>query len=88
MMGIDLATLVGLTGQTSPIEELTNDEFDRLFAVNVRAPYLGRQTTLSMQALKRIALPEDLGDVFTFLASDAARWITGQTINVDGGSRL
>jgi 3-oxoacyl-[acyl-carrier protein] reductase len=48
----------------------------------------GRQATLSMQALKRIATPDDIGDVFGFLASDAARWITGQIIGVDGGSKL
>jgi 3-oxoacyl-[acyl-carrier protein] reductase len=48
----------------------------------------GRQLTLSMQTLKRIATPEDIGGVFAFLASDAARWITGQTIAVDGGSKL
>jgi NAD(P)-dependent dehydrogenase (short-subunit alcohol dehydrogenase family) len=149
-----------------PIEGLTVEDFDRLFAVNVRAPYFlvqqllpvlqdgsnvifvsslgarsavgslaaysatkgavdtlvkhfaaalgprgirvnavapgvvdtemsnfahtdsGRQLTMSMQALKRIATPEDLGGVFAFLASDAARWITGHTIAVDGGSKL
>lgn len=35
----------------------------------------GRQMTLGMQALKRIGRPEDVADVVTFLASDAARWI-------------
>src|SRR6266436_5290612 len=48
----------------------------------------GRQLTMSMQALKRIATPDDIGGVFAFLASDAARWITGHTIAVDGGSKL
>jgi 3-oxoacyl-[acyl-carrier protein] reductase len=48
----------------------------------------GRQLTMSMQALKRVATPDDIGGVFAFLASDAARWITGQTIAVDGGSKL
>jgi NAD(P)-dependent dehydrogenase (short-subunit alcohol dehydrogenase family) len=48
----------------------------------------GRQLTMSMQALKRVATPDDVGGVFAFLASDAARWITGQTIAVDGGSKL
>ena len=48
----------------------------------------GQQYTLAIQALKRIATPEDLGGVFAFLASDDARWITGQTIAVDGGSKL
>jgi len=149
-----------------PIEGLTVQDFDRLFAVNVRAPYFlvqqllpvlgdgsnvifvsslgarsavgtlaaysatkgavdtlvkhfaaalgpsgirvnavapgvvdtemsnfahtesGRKLTMSIQALKRIATPDDIGGVFAFLASDAARWITGHTIAVDGGSKL
>jgi NAD(P)-dependent dehydrogenase (short-subunit alcohol dehydrogenase family) len=41
-----------------------------------------------MQALKRIAQPDDIGDVVAFLASGAARWITGETVRVDGGSKL
>ncbi len=48
----------------------------------------GREATLNMQALKRIGKPEDVADVITFLASDAARWITGASIPVDGGSKL
>jgi len=48
----------------------------------------GREYTLGMQALKRVAQPEDIGKVVAFLASDDARWITGDTVNVDGGSKL
>jgi len=48
----------------------------------------GRETTLGMQALKRIGKPEDVADVVAFLASDEARWITGASIPVDGGSKL
>jgi len=48
----------------------------------------GREVTLGMQALKRIGKPEDVADVVAFLASDAARWITGASIPVDGGSKL
>jgi 3-oxoacyl-[acyl-carrier protein] reductase len=48
----------------------------------------GREVTLGMQALKRIGKPEDIADVVAFLASDAARWITGASIPVDGGSKL
>jgi 3-oxoacyl-[acyl-carrier protein] reductase len=48
----------------------------------------GRDITLEMQALKRIGKPEDVADVVAFLASDAARWITGASIPVDGGSKL
>jgi 3-oxoacyl-[acyl-carrier protein] reductase len=48
----------------------------------------GRDYTLSIQALKRVAQPDDIAPVVAFLASDAARWITGDTIQVDGGSKL
>ena len=48
----------------------------------------GRDFALGMQALKRIAQPDDIGGVVAFLASDEARWITGDTIRVDGGSKL
>src|SRR5271169_69367 len=37
----------------------------------------GRDFTLGIQALKRIAQPDDVGDVIVFLASEASRWISG-----------
>jgi 3-oxoacyl-[acyl-carrier protein] reductase len=48
----------------------------------------GREITLGMQAQKRIGRPEDVADVVAFMASDVARWITGASIPVDGGSKL
>jgi NAD(P)-dependent dehydrogenase (short-subunit alcohol dehydrogenase family) len=48
----------------------------------------GRSFALGMQALKRLAQPDDIGSVVAFLASEEARWITGDTIHVDGGSKL
>ena len=48
----------------------------------------GRDFTIGMQALKRVAQPDDIGGTIAFLASDAARWITGDTLRVDGGSKL
>ena len=154
------------TSKSATIEETTVEDFDRLFAVNVRAPFFlvqqllpimgkdssivlisslaahaavgtlsayaatkgavdtlvkhfasvmgargirvnavapgvvqtdmpnftktdaGRNYTLGMQALKRLAEPDDIGGVVAFLASDDARWITGDTIHADGGSKL
>jgi 3-oxoacyl-[acyl-carrier protein] reductase len=48
----------------------------------------GRNVAMGMQALKRVAQPDDIGGVVAFLASDDARWITGDTVRVDGGSKL
>jgi 3-oxoacyl-[acyl-carrier protein] reductase len=168
IIGDRLDILVANAGVTksAPIQDLTVADFDRLFAVNVRAPYFlvqqllpilgegssviftsslaahaavgdlsayaatkgaidtlvrhfatalggrgirvnavapgvvetdmssftktdsGRDFTLSLQSLKRIAQPDDIGDVIAFLASADARWITGDTVRVDGGSKL
>lgn len=38
--------------------------------------------------LRRIGQPEDIADVVLFLATDAARYITGQVLLVDGGLTL
>jgi 3-oxoacyl-[acyl-carrier protein] reductase len=48
----------------------------------------GRDFTLGLQTLKRIAQASDIGDAVAFLASPDARWITGDTLRVDGGSKL
>ncbi|WP_292959497.1 SDR family NAD(P)-dependent oxidoreductase [Novosphingobium sp. UBA1939] len=168
IVGDRLDILVANAGisQAATIEETTVEDFDRLFAVNVRAPFFlvqqllpimgerssivllsslaadsavgnlsayaatkgaidtmvthfaaalggkgirvnavapgvvptemstfarteqGRALTLDMQALKRMAEPEDIADAIAFLASDQARWITGDTLYVDGGSKL
>jgi 3-oxoacyl-[acyl-carrier protein] reductase len=163
---LDILVANAGTSKAATIEETTIEDFDRLFAVNVRAPYFlvqqllsilgnggsvvllsslaahtvvgtlsayaatkgaidtlvkhfasvlgergirvnavapgvvatdmssftktdaGREFTLGIQALKRLALPDDIAGVVAFLASDEARWISGETIRADGGSKL
>ena len=36
-------------------------------------------------ALRRLGRPRDVADVIVFLASDAASYITGESITIDGG---
>ena len=63
----------GLTDTAQPRHGNTEDEI----AAMARAVPLGR-----------MARPEDIADVAVFLASSAARHVTGQTIHVNGGQYL
>ena len=58
----------------------------------VRAPRPGFKSmddefaaVAQMQAIKRVEVPEDLVGAVSFLTSDDAAFMTGQTLNVDGG---
>jgi 3-oxoacyl-[acyl-carrier protein] reductase len=88
------ATKAGLLGLT---RSLAKELGSRNVRVNAVAPGLietamtadlpaaGRKGFLDGIALGRPGTPEDVAGVVTFLASDAARYVTGQTIVVDGG---
>jgi NAD(P)-dependent dehydrogenase (short-subunit alcohol dehydrogenase family) len=43
------------------------------------------ETIENQTALRRWASPDDIADVIVFVASDAARFVTGETISADGG---
>jgi NAD(P)-dependent dehydrogenase (short-subunit alcohol dehydrogenase family) len=43
---------------------------------------------VTLTPLGRIEEPEDVADVVAFLASDEARFMTGQAVNVTGGARM
>ncbi len=46
---------------------------------------VNQQQLLNLIPLNRLGKPDDIADLVCFLLSDEAEYITGQTINVDGG---
>lgn len=51
-----------------------------------KAPLERQAAFAAASPFNRLGKPQDVADVVTFLLSDAGRWITGQTITVDGGA--
>jgi NAD(P)-dependent dehydrogenase (short-subunit alcohol dehydrogenase family) len=47
-----------------------------------------REEYVSLTPLGRLEEPADVADAVVFLASDAARFITGEALNVTGGVRM
>jgi 3-oxoacyl-[acyl-carrier protein] reductase len=54
-------------------------------AMTEKMPDEAREYLLKQAALGRLGKPEDVSGVVTFLCSEAAGYITGQTLVVDGG---
>jgi NAD(P)-dependent dehydrogenase (short-subunit alcohol dehydrogenase family) len=93
MYGVSKAALLSLTRQLAA--ELAPDV--RVNAVApaavktqfARALYEGREAELAEKyPLGRLGVPEDIAGPVTFLLSDDAAWITGQTLVIDGGATL
>lgn len=53
--------------------------------MTAQIPEQHQKQLLELIPLRRFGSPEDVADTVCFLASDAARYITGQTLHVDGG---
>jgi NAD(P)-dependent dehydrogenase (short-subunit alcohol dehydrogenase family) len=93
MYGVSKAALMRLTMELAV-------ELGPRIRVNAVAPavvktkfatllYEGREEQVSAAyPLKRLGVPADIAGVVAFLLSDAAGWITGQTLVLDGGVTL
>lgn len=57
----------------------------RLYSLGGSDPEDGIARAAALSPLGRIGTPDDLGEVVAFLASDRARFITGENVMVDGG---
>lgn len=62
--------------------------FARRDAAAGAAPGTAKATRIAGLPLQRQGRPQDIADAVLFLASGGAGWITGQTLNVDGGQRM
>ncbi|NQU16639.1 MAG: 3-oxoacyl-[acyl-carrier-protein] reductase [Candidatus Saganbacteria bacterium] len=54
-------------------------------AMTDKIPEAVKEQMLNQIPMKKLGEPEDIADAAIFLASDAAKYITGQVINVNGG---
>lgn len=62
--------------------------FAELMRITAKTPEQLTAGWVEATPLKRLGTPEDVANLITFLASDDASFITGQTINVCGGFML
>jgi 3-oxoacyl-[acyl-carrier protein] reductase/meso-butanediol dehydrogenase/(S,S)-butanediol dehydrogenase/diacetyl reductase len=68
--------------------DMMDGTFARRDAAAGTAPGTAKASRIASLPLRRQGRPDDLGRAVVFLASEAAGWITGQTLNVDGGQRM
>jgi 3-oxoacyl-[acyl-carrier protein] reductase len=47
-----------------------------------------REASASATPVRRVGQPDDIANAIAFFASDAASFVTGQTLYVDGGAKL
>lgn len=54
----------------------------------LRGAPINVETTIAASPMKRIGLPEDIAAACSYLVSEAAGYVTGQTLSVNGGRYL
>lgn len=58
---------------------------DTAMMAGVNSDAAAMEKVMARTPMKRVGSPKEIADVVAFLASDKASYITGETINVDGG---
>jgi 3-oxoacyl-[acyl-carrier protein] reductase len=84
------AAKAGVLGLTRAVAKEVADRGVRVNAIApgaIDTPMLGRSPAALVSAIpmKRLGLPEEIASIALFLATDESAYITGETINVNGG---
>lgn len=75
-----LAGELGLTRVVGIAPGLVQTDFAQMLVDNIGDALANRLPT------KRLGVPQDIANLATFLASDLASWMTGETYLIDGGA--
>ena len=75
-----LAGELGLTRVVGIAPGLVQTDFAKMLVDNIGDALANRLPT------KRLGVPQDIANLATFLASDLASWMTGETYLIDGGA--
>jgi NAD(P)-dependent dehydrogenase (short-subunit alcohol dehydrogenase family) len=83
-LGLALAPVFGPRGIT------VNAVMPGIIDTDMNADWLadGRAEAAALSVFNRVGTPDDVARVVRYLASDAARWVTGQVLDATGGSAL
>lgn len=83
VLGLTRSLAQELGGRWIRVNTLSPGGTETEEAANI--PKEAKERFLSMVPLKRMAKPEDIANAALFLASDLSSFISGHTLNVDGG---
>ncbi len=85
VMQLTKATALALAPHNIRVNAVGPGSIDTEMMAGVNANPEAMKMVMSRTPLKRVGEPRDIGDAVAFLASKKAKYITGETIYVDGG---
>lgn len=85
VMQLTKASSLALAPHNIRVNAVGPGSIDTAMMAGVNANPDAMKMVMSRTPMKRVGTAREVGDVVAFLASDKASYITGETINVDGG---